>query len=119
MACNFPNQSQEISFDLTAVGITSKQAKTLIKTPGSVDPISLDAVQLIAVQCIRRAGSRAVGKQGREEVRRETPLMLAKVAQPELSYGRAELALSNCARFAQESAMLCIYATPCQSHAES
>jgi alpha-glucosidase len=47
VACNFINQPQKRSFDLTAHGITSKQAQALIKMPGSVDPISLDAVQLM------------------------------------------------------------------------
>ncbi len=46
IACNFTAQSQKVSFDLSAQGITSKQAKTLMKTPGSSDPSSLDNVQL-------------------------------------------------------------------------
>jgi alpha-glucosidase len=46
VACNFTAQPQKVSFDLSAQGITSKQAKTLMKTPGSSDPPSLDNVQL-------------------------------------------------------------------------
>ena len=46
IACNFTAQPQKVSFDLSAQGITSKQAKTLMKTPGSSDPASIDAVQL-------------------------------------------------------------------------
>ena len=46
IACNFTAQPQKVSFDLSAQGITSKQAKTLMKTPGSSDPSSLDNVQL-------------------------------------------------------------------------
>ncbi|MBB6145788.1 alpha-glucosidase [Silvibacterium bohemicum] len=46
VACNFTAQPQKVSFDLSAQGITSKNAKTLMKTPGSSDPASLDAVQL-------------------------------------------------------------------------
>jgi alpha-glucosidase len=46
VACNFTAQPQKISFDMSQHGITSKQAKTLMKTPGSSDPASLDAVNL-------------------------------------------------------------------------
>jgi alpha-glucosidase len=46
VACNFTAQPQKVSFDLSGQGITSKNAKTLMKTPGSSDPPSLDAVQL-------------------------------------------------------------------------
>jgi alpha-glucosidase len=46
VACNFTAQPQKFSFDLSAQGITSKQAQTLMKTPGSSDPSSLDDVQL-------------------------------------------------------------------------
>jgi alpha-glucosidase len=46
VACNFTAQPQKVSLDLSAQGITSKQTKTLMKTPGSSDPSSLDAVQL-------------------------------------------------------------------------
>jgi len=48
VACNFTVQPQKISFDLSAQGITSKNVKTLMKTPGSSDPVSLDAVELPA-----------------------------------------------------------------------
>ena len=46
VACNFTAQPQKVSFNLSAQGITSKQAKPLMKTPGSSDPSSLDSVQL-------------------------------------------------------------------------
>ncbi len=46
VACNFTAQPQKVSFDLSSQGITSKQAKTLMKTPGSSDPASLDSVNL-------------------------------------------------------------------------
>ena len=46
IACNFTAQPQKVSFDLSSQGITIKQAKTLMKTPGSSDPSSLDNVQL-------------------------------------------------------------------------
>ncbi len=46
VACNFTAQPQKVSFDLSSRGIASKQAKTLMKTPGSSDPSSLDNVQL-------------------------------------------------------------------------
>jgi alpha-glucosidase len=46
VACNFTAQPQKIGFDLSQQGISSKQAKTLMKTPGAGDPASLDAVNL-------------------------------------------------------------------------
>jgi alpha-glucosidase len=46
VACNFTDRPQKVSLDLSAQGISSKQARTLMKTPGSSDPASLDAVQL-------------------------------------------------------------------------
>ncbi len=46
VACNFTTQPQKVSFDLSAQGITSRNAKTLMKTPGSSDPTSLLDVQL-------------------------------------------------------------------------
>ena len=46
IACNFTASPQKVSFDLSSQGISSKQAKTLMKTPGSSDPASLDAVEL-------------------------------------------------------------------------
>jgi alpha-glucosidase len=46
VACNFTAEPQKFSFDLTQQGINSKQAKTLMKTPGSSDPTSLDEVNL-------------------------------------------------------------------------
>jgi alpha-glucosidase len=47
VACNFTNRVQTISFDLTVQAITSKHVKTLLKTPGIDDPISLKAVKLL------------------------------------------------------------------------
>jgi alpha-glucosidase len=46
VACNFTAEPQKFSFELSQHGVTSKQAKTLMKTPGSSDPASLDAVNL-------------------------------------------------------------------------
>jgi alpha-glucosidase len=46
VACNFTAQPQQISFDLSAQGIASRNAKTLMKTPGSSDPSSLLDVKL-------------------------------------------------------------------------
>jgi alpha-glucosidase len=46
VACNFTAEPQKFSFDLSQQGIAGKQAKTLMKTPGSSDPASLDAVNL-------------------------------------------------------------------------
>ena len=46
VACNFTAQPQKVSFDLSGQGITSRNAKTLMKTPGSSDPSSLIDVQL-------------------------------------------------------------------------
>jgi alpha-glucosidase len=46
IACNFTADPQKFAFDLSGTGLTSKQAKTLMKTPGSSDPASLDAVNL-------------------------------------------------------------------------
>jgi alpha-glucosidase len=47
VACNFTAVPQKFAFDLSAAGLTSKQAKTLMKTPGSADPASLDEVNLL------------------------------------------------------------------------
>ncbi|AXC11011.1 Neopullulanase [Acidisarcina polymorpha] len=46
IACNFTADPQRFAFDFSGTGITGKQAKTLMKTPGSSDPASLDAVNL-------------------------------------------------------------------------
>ena len=48
VACNFTAEPQKFGFDLSQQGISSKQAKTLMKTPGAGDPASLDAVNLPA-----------------------------------------------------------------------
>jgi len=47
VACNFTAEPQKFAFDLSGTGLTSKQAKTLMKTPGSSDPASLDEVNLL------------------------------------------------------------------------
>ncbi len=39
VACNFTASPQKFAFDLSGTGLTSKQAKTLMKTPGSSDPL--------------------------------------------------------------------------------
>src|SRR5271168_1327981 len=46
IACNFTADPQTFAFELSGTGVTSKQAKTLMKTPGSSDPASLDTVNL-------------------------------------------------------------------------
>jgi alpha-glucosidase len=48
VACNFTAEPQKFGFDLSQQGISSKLAKTLMKTPGAGDPASLDAVNLPA-----------------------------------------------------------------------
>lgn len=48
VACNFTAAPQEVSIDLTGVGLGGKSAKTLMKTPGSRDPASLATIQLPA-----------------------------------------------------------------------
>jgi alpha-glucosidase len=47
VACNFTASPQKFAFDLSGTGLSSKQAKTLMKTPGSSDPASLDEVNLL------------------------------------------------------------------------
>jgi alpha-glucosidase len=47
VACNFTAEPQKFAFDLSGTGLSSKQAKTVIKTPGSSDPASLDEVNLL------------------------------------------------------------------------
>jgi alpha-glucosidase len=46
VACNFTDAPQKFAFDLSGISSAGKQARTLIKTPGSSDPASLDAVDL-------------------------------------------------------------------------
>jgi alpha-glucosidase len=46
VACNFTAEPQKFSFDFSGHKVKSKQAKTLMKTPGSSDPASLDEVHL-------------------------------------------------------------------------
>jgi alpha-glucosidase len=46
VACNFTDQPQTISFDLSANGIHGTRATTLLKSPGAPDPGSLRSVQL-------------------------------------------------------------------------
>ncbi len=48
VACNFTAAPQNVSIDLTGVGLGGKSAKTLMKTPGSSDPASLTTIQLPA-----------------------------------------------------------------------
>lgn len=48
VACNFTAQEQTIGFDLSAEGIKSTKAKTLLKSPGTGDPASLRQVKLEA-----------------------------------------------------------------------
>lgn len=46
VACNFTDQPQTISFDLSAQGIHSTHVTTVMKTPGASDPASITSVQL-------------------------------------------------------------------------
>jgi alpha-glucosidase len=46
VACNFTPDSQTVSFDLSAQGVHSSHASTLMKTPGAADPASLASVTL-------------------------------------------------------------------------
>ena len=46
VACNFTAQPQTVSFNLKAQGVNRFHVKTLLKTPGATDPLSLDMVQL-------------------------------------------------------------------------
>jgi alpha-glucosidase len=46
VACNFTAEPRKVSFHLSQQGISSKQAKTLMKSPGTSDPASLDQVSL-------------------------------------------------------------------------
>jgi alpha-glucosidase len=46
VACNFTAQPQTIAFDLSAQGVRSKKARTLIKSPDAGDPASLNDVKL-------------------------------------------------------------------------
>jgi alpha-glucosidase len=46
VACNFSDQPQIVSFDLSGQGIHATNVKTLMKTPGAADPASLGSIQL-------------------------------------------------------------------------
>jgi alpha-glucosidase len=46
VACNFTDQPQSVSFDLSAQGVHGTHLKTLLKTPGAADPASLHSIQL-------------------------------------------------------------------------
>jgi alpha-glucosidase len=46
VACNLTAQPQTVSFDLSKQGVHRFHVKTLLKTPGAPDPLSLDLVQL-------------------------------------------------------------------------
>jgi alpha-glucosidase len=46
VACNFTAEPQTVSFDLSKEGVHRFHVKTLMKTPGAPDPLSLDLVQL-------------------------------------------------------------------------
>ncbi|MGB7134576.1 MAG: alpha-glucosidase [Acidobacteriaceae bacterium] len=46
VACNLTEQPQTASFNLKAQGVNRFHLKTLLKTPGAPDPLSLDMVQL-------------------------------------------------------------------------
>ncbi|HVT96020.1 MAG TPA: alpha-glucosidase [Acidobacteriaceae bacterium] len=46
VACNFSDQPQKASFDLSSQNIRGTGVTTLLKTPGAADPVSLKSVQL-------------------------------------------------------------------------
>jgi alpha-glucosidase len=46
VACNFTAEPQTVSFDLSKQGLHRFHVKTVLKTPGAPDPLSLDLVQL-------------------------------------------------------------------------
>jgi alpha-glucosidase len=46
VACNFTAEPQTVSFDLSKQGLHRFHVKTVMKTPGAPDPLSLDLVQL-------------------------------------------------------------------------
>lgn len=46
VACNFTDRPQEIAFDLSPQGIDGRHLKTLAKTPGAADPVSLRSIEL-------------------------------------------------------------------------
>jgi alpha-glucosidase len=46
VACNFTDQPQTVSFDVSAQGVSAGRLRTLLKTPGAVDPVSLHSIQL-------------------------------------------------------------------------
>jgi alpha-glucosidase len=46
VACNFTAHQQTVAFDLSPQGVSGKQIKTLLQTPGSPEPDSLASVKL-------------------------------------------------------------------------
>ena len=46
VACNFTAEPQTVNFDLAKQGLHHFRVKTLMKTPGAADPLSLDLVEL-------------------------------------------------------------------------
>jgi alpha-glucosidase len=46
VACNFTAEPQTVSFNLTKLGVRHFHVKTLMKSPGEADPLSLDLVEL-------------------------------------------------------------------------
>jgi alpha-glucosidase len=46
VACNFTAEPQTVNFDLSKQGLHRFHVKTVMKTPGAPDPLSLDLVQL-------------------------------------------------------------------------
>ncbi len=46
VACNFTDQPQTISFNLSSYGVHRTRLTTLMKTPGAADPTSLRSIQL-------------------------------------------------------------------------
>jgi alpha-glucosidase len=46
VACNFTDQAQTVSLDLSAQGVQAAKLTTLMKTPGAADPASLQSIHL-------------------------------------------------------------------------
>jgi hypothetical protein len=46
VVCNFTPHPQTAAFDLSPQGVTGKQLKTLLATPGSADPDALTSIKL-------------------------------------------------------------------------
>ena len=57
VACNFSDQPQTVSFDLSGQGIHATHVKTLMKTPGAADPASIALDSARGVRRVHRSGA--------------------------------------------------------------